>query len=249
MEKVIIEIFKSLQNNLPVSVIVAILFLLLLGWILSKIPAVVTSFEKILKIYNKIFNKKHVQRSIDQLLCNGYFRHIMYVKNVKVNTLYFGDDTRNYIVRLLIDYRMRDLEDSIKLLITNNRESIPNMIPEKLEQELINTLQNGIKTYLENFKKNEAHSDEEKIIADILISTIWDNYEHDSWKTYIEMVHSIFNQDDIYKNNVAKLEASLLPLPLLVENWLMKLEVTLKNLNGQLSGKVFHGRIFQPIKK
>jgi hypothetical protein len=232
-------IYKYITEHFPselvyiVSVLIVILFVFKYG----------KQFIDVLKdvgIFKWLGKNKHKEITVKDLENHYLFTHINYLRTVKINLLNFGDEARNYIVRMLLRYKLNNLEVSIRNLIrTTDLNSISSIELDKLITQM---MYNCLTQYIDEFKL-EAHTDEEKAVADVVVETLWKNHNENiefELKGFRDVIYS-----PIYENNLVRIHSILLPIMVSCEAFLVSTEKSLNQLNGRLSNKSFHGLKFK----
>jgi hypothetical protein len=205
--------------------------------------SIFSDFNKVLDILKKIFKRKSkkAEISIDDLKRHYIFTHIKYLKNIKINLLNFGDPGRNYLIKLLITHKLNYIEKNLLNMIeTTDFEHINNY---DLENRIIQLYNDSICLYLENFEK-EAHTPEEQIVVKLVIDTLWAKYNDPQSDFGIKGIQDVISST-IYTSNILKVHSLLLPLMISLDAFLIRCEKALYGLNGQLTGKTFHGITFK----
>jgi len=170
-----------------------------------------------------------------------FFTHLNYLRNIKLNMLNFGDDARNYTIKLLMKYRLNFIEKNIKDLIL--RDDLECLRTDELEQIIIDISYNGITQCIADFEK-EARTEEERKIASFIVGSVWRSYNENQVDIGINGLKDILTSP-IYENNLIRIYTVLLPIAVSMESFLVRMEQSLKNLNGNLSNKSFHGYTFK----
>jgi hypothetical protein len=155
--------------------------------------------------------------------------------------LNFGDDARNYTIKLLMKYRLNFIEKSIKELIL--REDLECLRTDELEQIIIDISYNGITQCITDFEK-DARTEEERKIASFIISSVWKSYNENQNDIGVNGLKDILTSP-IYENNLIRVYTVLLPIAVSMESFLVRMEQSLKNVNGNLLNKSFHGYTFK----
>lgn len=205
--------------------------------------SIFSDFSKIIEIFKKFFkrNAKKNEISIDDLKKHYIFTHIKYLKNIKINLLNFGDPGRNYLIKLLIVHKLNYIEKNLLNMIeTIDFEHISN---HDLENAIIQLYNDSICLYLGAFEE-EAHTPEEKVVVKLVVETLWSKYNDPQSDFGIKGIQDVISST-IYANNILKVHSLLLPLMISLDAFLIRCEKTLYGLNGQLTGKTFHGITFK----
>ena len=232
-DNIIKYITDHYSANTILIIVIAIIIILLMKYGQNFISGI-----KNTEFFKRIFPSKKCITQKD--LENHYiFTHIKYLRGVKINLLNFGDDARNYIVRLLLKHKLNRIELSLKEFI--RLENLNDIPPDQLEILLKNVLYDTITLYIEDFKK-EAHTKEEQDIINVVIEKLWSTYEEEMLSS--EGIKDVI-MSPIYDGNIIKIHSLLLPIIVSIESFLIRTEQNLSNLNGKLSGKSFHGFIFK----
>lgn len=229
------DLINFFKDHYPSDIILS----LTIGFI---IVSIFSDFSKILDSFKQLFSKrKRKEISKDDLKKHYIFTHINYLKNIKINMLKFGDSGRNYLIKLLITHKLNYIEQALYEFI--DETDFDHITNYDLETKIIQLYNNSISMYLTDFKK-EAHTYEEEQIVQLVIDTLWLKYNDPQGDFGIKGIQDVISST-IYASNILKIHSLLLPLTVSLDVFLIKCEKTLYNLNGQLTGRTFHGITFK----
>jgi len=187
----------------------------------------------------RIFSSKSKLKILKEHL---YFKHIDDLLNNIVPTLEFGDEAKNYLIKLFMTYKLTEFKETILDIINNKKLYYQN--PDKLSRIISDKLLSGFYHTLENFKIKEGKTEEDCEVIDMIIERYWTVYHRPMSSFVAKEIKEIYTTKT-YKDNYIRMYTTLFIILLLIDIWVKKAVLGFYNINGDFKGKKIHGYEFK----
>lgn len=237
------DFLKAIFENwevLPSWVRVAILIIILgLG-----LAIVLNKFIPVFKFFLKIFgkNKIKLEEEIGYLKNHHFFEYLQHLLSYKIKSIDLGDEGRNYIMK----------EKLIPLHISETKKNFENFINEtkfteisslEVKKLLIQKIYDSLKNFEQELISTASSPEEHSVVK--LVLDYFNDFNLPNGELVISLINDIFDSSIYLNNNISKVNSSLyimiMPYELLFEG----VEKIFRRMNGNLSGKSYHGKKFK----
>lgn len=232
------DFFQTLFENWELIPSWARIFLLI-GIMLFGLGSILSKFIPFAELLNKKSKDSNESYSLKD---HHFFEYIEHLLNLKVKTIDLDDDAKNYIMLdILMPIKIKGVKQTFLEFISEN-ELNKHTSPE-LKKMFVNQIYTSIKMFEESFLQT-ANTEDEKIITKIILS-----YFNEFYLPIVEMsitlINDIFDSSMFLNNNISKVNSALYIMIMPLELFFESAEKTFKKMNGDLQGKLYHGKKFK----